>query len=672
MKKIVSYLLVFSFIFNFLAPITEANTTKKGKVNSSNGIRVRQGPSTTYNTIDDGLGSNQIVTILDTVKSDNVNDTCDSKLWYKIVYITSSSEYSYACTSYIDIVEDKPIINYNFEEELKKFPVSYHLKLRQLHETYPNAVFLAYNAVEKNNSPMTFNNLLVNQTNSLGKNLLWDSNNSREGYKNLKSYNYDTDTFYNDYPGGGSNWYSPNDDVVAYNIDPRNFLENDTIFMFERLSYNNSFYDINGIESILKGSYMANSYVDGKTEHTFANTMMDAGVTNNINPYFLASRILQEVGYSRSSLVKGTYPKYPQFNGYYNYYNIGAGGKDVVFNGLTKAVKEGWNSEYKAIVNGASWIGDGYISIGQDTQYFQKWDVICHYSYCYSNQYMQNLEAPVHEGIKTYDGYKKTLGSNFYQTPFVFTIPIYKDMPVNTSLPSILNPNNYLSRLVVDGISIPNFNGATTTYNLNIPLSKSSINIEATALTAHKGATVTGTGNIAINGKEEVVNIEVTAANGSKRTYTINVHKVNDTQLSLEDTIKNIKGATIDNIYISGLTNADTMLDAILKANSMSNVVIKDNKGNVVTTGSLGTDYKVSITAADSTKEFNIVIYGDTNGDTETTILDLLRVQKHLLGSTNLSDTQLKASDVNKDGKVTILDLLRVQKHLLGSIIISQ
>ena len=38
-----------------------------------------------------------------------------------------------------------------------------------------------------------------------------------------------------------------------------------------------------------------------------------------------------------------------------------------------------------------------------------------------------------------------------------------------------------------------------------------------------------------------------------------------------------------------------------------------------------------------------------------------------MLNSITLSDSEFKASDVNKDGSITILDLLLVQKHLLGS-----
>ena len=56
---------------------------------------------------------------------------------------------------------------------------------------------------------------------------------------------------------------------------------------------------------------------------------------------------------------------------------------------------------------------------------------------------------------------------------------------------------------------------------------------------------------------------------------------------------------------------------------------------------------------------------------TGTLIKDLLRVQKGILKLADLSGPYLKASDVNQDNDLTILDLLRVQKHILGYLTIS-
>ena len=71
-------------------------------------------------------------------------------------------------------------------------------------------------------------------------------------------------------------------------------------------------------------------------------------------------------------------------------------------------------------------------------------------------------------------------------------------------------------------------------------------------------------------------------------------------------------------------------------------------------------------------KSYTLVRYGDVSGDGKITVLDLLRIQKYLLGTSSLSGAYKTAADASKDGSVTVLDLLRVQKHLLGTQTISQ
>ena len=66
--------------------------------------------------------------------------------------------------------------------------------------------------------------------------------------------------------------------------------------------------------------------------------------------------------------------------------------------------------------------------------------------------------------------------------------------------------------------------------------------------------------------------------------------------------------------------------------------------------------------------EYTIAINGDTNGDGESDIKDLLAVNKHRLGKALLKNEYETAGDVNKDGKVDIKDLLQINKFRLGKI----
>lgn len=97
----------------------------------------------------------------------------------------------------------------------------------------------------------------------------------------------------------------------------------------------------------------------------------------------------------------------------------------------------------------------------------------------------------------------------------------------------------------------------------------------------------------------------------------------------------------------------------------MNVIITNDNKelnnNSLITTGT-----KITIKTAMEEKSFTMIVNGDLSGDGKITILDLLQIQKYLLGDKKLSTEALIAADTSNDGKVTILDLLQVQKYLLG------
>lgn len=663
MKKIFNIVFVTMLFLLSLVPPVFASEVRYGYVSSTvgNGISVRKGPGTSYDKLSDGLGEGEQVKILSEHKPDD-NTTSDCSLWYKIEFNEVADGIGYACADLIKIIEIQT--DEEFEESLEAFPESYHDYLRLLHTIYPNAIFKAYD------TRLDFNTVVKNEA-TLGKSLIWDSNSSRDGLKNMDSYDYVTNTFANNYPGGGENWYAASEATIAYYVDPRNFLTESRVFMFEILSYSSMTHTEGGVDAILAGSFMAREKVDGG-DKSFAQVIMEAGKTYNISPYYLASRILQETGYTRSSLVKGDYDGvYDQFDGYYNFFNYGAGGTDVVYNGLNYAYNKGWNSEEKAIFGGTSLIGTSYINVGQDTGYFQKWDVVCSkddVNDCsfYSHQYMQNIEAPYSEANSTYKAYKEIFGDNLYNLPFIFTVPIYNNMPDQTILPSEDNPINYLKSLTVNGQSVANFNSLKTDYSIRLLETTKSIKVDATKIESR--SSIKGTGTIAITEDGQVIPITVTAQNGDELIYNITVDliTIDENDMTLDDTISSIKSGNFHDNYVMGLTNVETIINAVTDANELAEVRIYNLDNEEVTSGSVGTGYKVTITVLEESKTFEVVIYGDTNGDSEIDILDLLRVQKHILKASTLTGAQAQAGDVSKDETIDILDLLRVQKHILG------
>ena len=89
-------------------------------------------------------------------------------------------------------------------------------------------------------------------------------------------------------------------------------------------------------------------------------------------------------------------------------------------------------------------------------------------------------------------------------------------------------------------------------------------------------------------------------------------------------------------------------------------------------TGKVKTGYKITITNAGITASYSIALYGDTSGDGDIDIRDLLIIQKHLVSAKTLTDEYLVSADINHDGAVDIRDLLLEQKHLLSQYTITQ
>ena len=87
---------------------------------------------------------------------------------------------------------------------------------------------------------------------------------------------------------------------------------------------------------------------------------------------------------------------------------------------LLPKVKDGllWDLQY---YGGAESIAKYYIAVGQSTIYFQKFNVVYKES-LYSHQYMQNILAPLNEGISMRSKYANY---GIIDNSFTFTIPLY-------------------------------------------------------------------------------------------------------------------------------------------------------------------------------------------------------------------------------------------------------
>lgn len=257
---------------------------------------------------------------------------------------------------------------------------------------------------------------------------------------------------------------------------------------------------------------------------TYADLIMNVAASTGLNPYIIASTILQEQGSDgRGKSISGTYSGYA---GYYNYFNIGAyasDGMDAVGRGLWYASQSGaygrpWNTPEKAIAGGAEYYATNYVKAGQDTLYLKKFNV--QGSNIYKHQYMTNVEAAASEGALFGQGYGNTLKN----MALTFKIPVYNNMPASPCAKptGTGSPNNKLRSLGVDGFSLtPTFNRDTMSYDLIVDQSVTSIKVNAAVIDSN--ASAAGTGNVTLSGTSTDVKVIVTAQNGTQRTYTIHV-----------------------------------------------------------------------------------------------------------------------------------------------------
>ena len=140
-------------------------------------------------------------------------------------------------------------------------------------------------------------------------------------------------------------------------------------------------------------------------------------------------------------------------------------------------------------------------------------------------------------------------------------------------------------------------------------------------------------------------------------------------------TIVTSSGYRYTSKYISNIavgTDVSTTKVTLESVGGNATVSILDASGNVKTSGIIATGDKITINNEENTETLEVVIKGDTSGDGVINALDLLQVQKNILGTYTLTGAYLEAADTSKDGMVNALDLLQIQKSILGTYEIEQ
>lgn len=347
------------------------------------------------------------------------------------------------------------------------FPEDYSIKLLKIHEAHPNWTFTPLFVTEisrKMNKPQEYSWDLVLQYENREnpkRNLVSRSD-------TYKAYRHETNTELYD-----SGWYQASDSAVEFFLDPRNFLNEKDIFQFQDLCYIPGTVTVEAVQSALVGTFMENGKLsNGKT---YAEYFLELGETVGVDPIHLAARVRQEQGVSGGPQITGlcgdrlayyyenkiqvdenghqvltpssgyTISGLKEYNGLYNYFNIGAAGTGYfqIFIGAMNEAKTGtpemskewggspsWNTDWKALYGGAFKLYTKYVSDYQNTLYLQKFNVDARSKRNFWGQYMQNLFGAFSEARTMYYSLAST---DCLELPFNFQIPVYEGMPNEAS-----------------------------------------------------------------------------------------------------------------------------------------------------------------------------------------------------------------------------------------------
>lgn len=549
-KKIISYILSLAIAASMAASCLTASAANMTGSCTADVLNVRSGAGTGYSKTGTVSYGDSLTILSETTDSSGAK-------WYKI---SCGNVTGYVSAAYVQLTSSgsQGSSDADFESYMTKqcFPESYKPYLRKLHEQHPKWIFTAQKL------GVDWNTALKEEC-VVGRNLVHSS--ALASWKSMEKGAYDFNGGY--WYGLDGSWVAASKEIIMYYMDPRNFLNDTYIFMFENQSYDSSYQTESGVKTILADTFMSGSYTcpDTKKKYTYSQTFMDAAKKSGVSPYHLASRCRNEQGVNGAPQSLGTVKGYEN---YFNFFDIQAyatstmtaaemGCKYAKTTNPTYLLP--WTNQYKSIVGGSIFLGTGYITKGQDTLYLQKFDMVDGGNGLYYHQYMTCVFGQANEAISLKNAYSQDILNSAME----FKIPVYNNMPdkLCPKPTSSGDNNNYLKSLSVSGTSIsPKFDKFTASYTAKVNAEVSSVTVNANPL--GKSAKVSGKGKVSLKTGENTVKVTCTAASGVKRTYTIKITRKAASQTLQQGDVNGDKYLTVVDALLMLRYNAGkTQLD---------------------------------------------------------------------------------------------------------------
>ncbi len=549
-KKMISYILSFAIAASMAVSCLTASAANIMGSCTADVLNVRSGAGTGYSKTGTVSYGDSLTILSETTDSSGAK-------WYKI---SCGNVTGYVSAAYVQLTSSgsQGSSDADFESYMTKqgFPESYKPYLRTLHEQHPKWIFTAQKL------GVDWNTALKEEC-VVGRNLVHSS--ALASWKSMEKGAYDFNGGY--WYGLDGSWVAASKEIIMYYMDPRNFLNDTYIFMFENQSYDPSYQTESGVKTILADTFMSRSYTcpDTKKKYTYSQTFMDAAKKSGVSPYHLASRCRNEQGVNGAPQSLGTVKGYEN---YFNFFDIQAyatstmtaaemGCKYAKTTNPTYLLP--WTNQYKSIVGGSIFLGTGYITKGQDTLYLQKFDMVDGGNGLYYHQYMTCVFGQANEAISLKNAYSQDILNSAME----FKIPVYNNMPdkLCPKPTSSGDNNNYLKSLSVSGTSIsPKFDKFTASYTAKVNAEVSSVTVNANPL--GKSAKVSGKGKVSLKTGENTVKVTCTAASGVKRTYTIKITRKAASQTLQQGDVNGDKYLTVVDALLMLRYNAGkTQLD---------------------------------------------------------------------------------------------------------------
>ena len=453
-------------------------------------------------------------------------------------------------------------------------------------------------------------------------------------------------------------WRCASKSGIEYMMDPRNSINEADIFQFEELTSTGS--DVNIVKKMTNGTFL-----QGREQE-----ITNIANTKGVNAYYIVARLIQEQGKSGSELISGK-------TGYYNAFNFGASGstsEQVIANGLAYAKKKGWDTLEKSISGGIDLIANEYIKIGQNTLYFQKFNVTNKSTF--AHQYQQNLFAAKTECATLRNTY---LDIESYDSKHTFIITVFKNMPPK----ACLTPDG--NSTATSGADLVKINVTTSLKLRKAPEDSTKVDwLWKNEIVARleKGTTkINGAywdkiqkanGNVGYAPREtfdyetdyKLYLVPINTTNGSNNNNNINNsngnnsnNNSNNNENKYHNTVKVLINDEKKIIKVSPDAIAKDILEAFggsVKITKADGSFLNGENDN------MATNFIVKDT-------YTVIKKGDANADGIVNSFDYIRVMNYIMGRKQLNSYEKEAADANNDGIVNSFDYIRIMNYIMGT-----